>query len=104
MSKYFNFLSVTVTSLLVSSPVLANPGDLNVRYRDLNLVSTEDRAKLDQRLDSAAKDICSAHGTNDLAHRDLARRCRSIVLNDAREKAQIVVAQAKSGQEMASAK
>ena len=104
MSKHFNFLAVAATSLIISSPVFANPSEVNVHYKDLNLTSTEDRAKLDQRLDSAAQDICSTHGTNDLAHQSLARQCRNIVLNDAREKAQIVVAQAKSSREMASAK
>jgi UrcA family protein len=101
MSKHFTFLTVAVASLMVSSPVLANPNDVKVTYKDLNLSSTEGRAQLDRRLDSAASDICSAHGTNDLAHQDVARRCRSAVLGDARAKAQIVVAQAKSSQEVA---
>ena len=104
MSKHFTFLAVAAVSLIGSSPVLANPTDVNVTYKDLNLASTEDRAKLDRRLDDAAKDICSAHGTNDLAHQEAARRCRNIVLSDAREKAQVVVAQAKSSQQVATAK
>jgi len=104
MSKHFTFLAVAAASLIASSPVFANPSDVKVTYKDLNLSSAEGREKLDRRLDAAASDICSAHGTSDLAKRALAHNCRTAVLGDARAKAQVVVAQAKGSQEVASAK
>lgn len=103
MLKYCSF-AATAISLTVSASAFANSTDVPVSYKDLNLASAGDRAKLDRRLDSATDEVCSAHGTYDLAHQSLARECRKIVLSDARQKAQIVVARAKNDQEVASAK
>jgi UrcA family protein len=104
MSKYCTFLAAAVACLAVSAPALANPTEIAVTYKDLNLASPDGRAKLDHRLDNAAAEVCSAHGTHDLASKDVARRCHQAAMSDAREKAQIVVARAKGDQEVASAK
>jgi len=102
--KYSTFLAAAVIALTAAAPALAHPEEVAVRYQDLNLTSVGDRATLDRRLEAAAKDVCSAHGTFDIAARNASRNCRAAVVSDARQKAQIVVAQKQSRQQVATAK
>ena len=105
MSKYYAFLAVTALSLTFSTPALANPAEIAVSYKDLNLTSAEDRTRLDRRLDSAARAVCHVGSTfDDLSSKAVASRCHDVALDDARQKAQIVVAQARSSLEVAAAK
>lgn len=104
MPKYCTFLATALLGLTASAPAFANPSEVPVSYKDLNLTSVEDRAELDGRLRGAAADVCSAHGKSDIGSVILEQKCKKVALSEAREKAQIAVARAKSDQEVASAK
>jgi UrcA family protein len=104
MSKYCTFFATGLLGLAVATPAFANPAEVAVSYKDLNLVSSDGREALDRRLDNAAADVCSAHGTFDLSAKVIERRCRLQLAADARQKAQIVVARAKTTGEVAAAK
>jgi UrcA family protein len=100
MSKFHALLTVTV-AVALAAPAIASSNAAPVRYQDLNLASTADRATLDARLSNASMQLCRDHGARDRESRRLARECRAAALSDARQKAQVVVARTARDQQLA---
>ena len=91
--------TLLVAAVAISAPAFAQEKEIAVPYHDLNLASTQGRETLDGRLQDAASQLCTAKGAMMLERAQILRRCRSMVLADARHKANVVVARANTGGE-----
>jgi UrcA family protein len=60
------FALAALAAAIVSAtavPASAAPRSVEVKYADLDLSTPEGQAKLDQRVDRAAKGVCTSYGT-----------------------------------------
>ena len=75
-------------AVIKGAPALAEPAQPQnvsiVRTADLNLSSETGRRALDQRLVSAAREVCGTASDVDLEGKNEVRACRTKVLSDAR--------------------
>jgi UrcA family protein len=95
MIKSLTFALATATSL-IASPAVAQPADqVNVTIvhtADIDLSTDAGRRVLDQRLATAAHQLCDTASAVDLKALNDERDCRAAVLENGRAKAQIVAA------------
>jgi UrcA family protein len=95
MIKSLTFALATATSL-IASPAVAQPADqVNVTIvhtADIDLSTDAGRRALDQRLATAAHQLCDTASAVDLKALNDERDCRAAVLENGRAKAQLVAA------------
>jgi UrcA family protein len=95
MIKSLTFALATATAL-IASPAVAQPADqVNVTIvhtADIDLSTDAGRRALDQRLATAAHQLCDTASAVDLKALNDERDCRAAVLENGRAKAQIVAA------------
>ena len=63
-----------------------------VRTADLDLTTDAGKRQLDRRLASAAREVCGTASDFDLESKNEVRECRDLVLVNAREKGQAMIA------------
>lgn len=79
MLKPFLFAAAALASAVTASPVFAKavtPGVRVVSYADLDLSSRAGRARLEQRINAAVRDVCGEAPAFDLARRRAVAECR----------------------------
>ena len=79
MLKPFLFAAAALASAVTTSPVFAKaatPGVRVVSYADLDLSSSAGRARLEQRINAAVRDVCGEAPSFDLARRRAVAECR----------------------------
>lgn len=99
------FLALSLAaSLTAAAPALAETpvaaGDVQlslVRTADLDLSSEGGRRVLDQRLASAARDVCGTASDVDIKDKNAVRACRDETLAKARTQRETVLAAAERG-------
>jgi len=95
MIKSLTFALATATAL-IASPAVAQPADqVNVTIvhtADIDLSTDAGRRALDQRLATAAHQLCDTASAVDLKALNDERDCRAAVLENGRAKAQLVAA------------
>src|SRR4051812_13418953 len=105
MTKGFKiaFTAFAVTAgLIKGAPTLAQPAaaELNVSYvhtADLDLSTASGRRALDQRLVTAARDVCGTASDTDLEGKNDVRKCRVETLARAHSERDNVLASANRG-------
>jgi len=79
MSKFL--FALAAFAAVTAVPAAANTTSTRiVRYADLDLGSATGRARLDQRLQAAARDLCGTAAHGDLAGASAVRDCRVATL------------------------
>ena len=68
-----------------------------VHTTDLDLTSEAGKRQLDRRLSNAARDVCGTASDFDLEGKNEVRECRDLVLANAREQGEALIAQNKRG-------
>ena len=68
-----------------------------VHTADLDLTSDAGKRQLDRRLSIAARDVCGTASDFDLEGKNAVRECRDLVLANAREQGEALIAQNKRG-------
>ncbi len=68
-----------------------------VHTADLDLASDAGKRQLDRRLASAAREVCGTASDFDLEGKNEVRECRDLVLANAREKGQALIARNERG-------
>jgi len=58
MNTRFAILAAALGAALSATPALAGPASVSISYADLNLATPQGQAKLDRRIDAAAKASC----------------------------------------------
>jgi UrcA family protein len=58
MTTRFAILAAALGAALSATPALAGPASVSISYADLNLATPQGQAKLDRRIDAAAKSSC----------------------------------------------
>jgi UrcA family protein len=95
MIKSLTFALATAAAL-IASPAVAQPADqVNVTIvhtADIDLSTDAGRRALDQRLATAAHQLCDIASAVDLKALNAERDCRAAVLENGRAKAQVVAA------------
>ena len=95
MIKSLTFALATAAAL-IASPALAEPAEqLNiatVHTADIDLSTDAGRRVLDQRLTTAAHQLCDTASAVDLKALNAKRDCRAAVLENGRAKAQFMAA------------
>ena len=79
MLKPFLFAAAALASAVTTSPVFAKaatPGVRVVSYADLDLTSSAGRARLEQRINAAVRDVCGEAPSFDLVRRRAVAECR----------------------------
>ncbi len=90
MLKPILFAAAALASAVTISPVFAKaatPGVRIVSYADLDLSSSAGRARLEQRIDAAVRDVCGEAPGFDLARRKAVEDCRIETRANARRSA-----------------
>ena len=78
------------------------PVSMEVSYRDLDLSIANDVTRLNQRVRSAANQICDVHGVRDLKMKQQAMQCRKNALAKAGSDVQVAIAEQTGGSRLAS--
>lgn len=91
--------ALITTAAIKAAPALAEapPSDINVslvQTADLDLGSSADQRRLDQRLANAAREVCGTASDVDLHGKNEVRKCRDETLAQARGKRDAVLAAA----------
>ena len=73
----------TLFSLCACLPAMASPSSSSIRTADLDLTSTEGRARLARRISFAAEQVCFVEGDRSLSSFMLGRACYNEVVRDA---------------------
>lgn len=68
-----------------------------VHTADLDLTSDSGKRQLDRRLSIAAREVCGTASDFDLEGKNEVRECRDLVLANAREKGEALIAQNRRG-------
>ena len=68
-----------------------------VHTADLDLTNDAGKRQLDRRLSIAARDVCGTASDFDLEGKNEVRECRDLVLANAREKGEALIAQNRRG-------
>ena len=79
-----------------ASSASAESVTVRIDYSDLDLTSTADQAKLEQRIEVAVDDACQKPGIRNLRGRSYWRACREAAYGAAQDEAKRTVAMAKS--------
>ncbi len=96
--------ATTAAALLAAMPALAQSetASANVYLHDIDLTSTDGQARLDRRINAAARAVC-ASGLRGLAARRAEDPCIAAALLDVAPRAERAVALARIGRRMAGA-
>ena len=101
MIKSLNIAFAAAAALVVASPAVAEPAaQMNVatvHTADIDLSTDAGQRQLDQRLTTAAHELCDTASAVDLKGLNTERDCRDAVVANGRAKAQLVAAR-KSGE------
>jgi UrcA family protein len=86
---------LATAAVIKAAPAVAEPAPTNVnvsivRTADLDLSTDNGRRQLDQRLVSAAREVCGTASDADLAGKNKVRQCRHDVLASARASGEMV--------------
>ena len=101
-SALFAALAVAAVSPAAAAPLDASH-QLEVATRDLDLTDTRDVARLNRRVAIAARQICGTYEARTLPSAAIAKACVTEAVADASPKVDLAVAQARSGNALASA-
>jgi UrcA family protein len=93
---------LATAAMIKAAPAVAEPAAASVnvsvvRTGDLDLSTDDGRRQLDQRLVSAAREVCGTASDADLAGKNVVRQCRHDVLAKAQAKRDALLASATSG-------
>lgn len=101
MIKSLSIALAAAAGLLIASPALAEPAEqLNVatvHTADIDLSTDAGRRALDQRLTTAAHELCDTASAVDLKALNAERDCRAAVVAAARAKASSIIAENRGG-------
>jgi UrcA family protein len=76
----FAALAAAITSAPAAAAVPRNAGTAIVRYADLDLSAAPGRARLEQRIGAAVRDVCGSAAPGDLGTASAIRACRAETL------------------------
>lgn len=103
--RFALFASLGSTLAIAAVPASAEPGEQfagEVRYGDLNLTSDAGVVQLQRRIANAARKGCGYADGRDLNASQAAAACRRAAIAAATPKVELAVANARSGQKLAS--
>lgn len=90
-------------SIATSLPTSGEALQATVTYADLDLSTKAGQKTLDRRITGAVRKICGNQRSATLTERRAIQRCHSSAMNDANDKAEIVVARARMNRQLANA-
>lgn len=95
MLKTLPALAATVAASMLVVPTISDAAEtdsVRVSYADLNLISTFDQARLQNRIHSAAEIVCGPADHRDLAFGKAVGQCRTATIADAQPAFEAAVA------------
>lgn len=95
MLKMLPALAAMAAASIVVAPTITHAADtqsVRVSYADLNLISTFDQAKLQNRIHFAAEIVCGPADHRDVAFANAVGRCRTATVADAQPAFEAAVA------------
>jgi UrcA family protein len=94
--------AVAMMALAIAAPASAGEVSATVQYSDLNLTTATGQKMLKKRIDNAVSRICQTRGKVSLQETMASRKCHSEAAVNAGKAANVVIARAENGSQVAS--